>query len=65
MITRWDNDPYSLGSYSHFSIGSNMETTKILRKSIDNKLWMVGEHCYGEHIECAHGAFQTGIWAGE
>ena len=42
-----------------------METTKKLRKNINEKLWMAGEHCYGEHIGCAHGAFQTGQWAAE
>lgn len=63
VITRWDQDPYSLGSYTHFDVGSNMDTSKKLRKNINEKLWIVGEHCYAEHIGCAHGAFQTGVWA--
>ncbi len=42
-----------------------METTRRLRKDIDERLWIVGEHCYGENIGCAHGAYQTGVWAAE
>ncbi len=42
-----------------------METTRRLRKNIDERLWIVGEHCYGENIGCAHGAYQTGVWASE
>ena len=37
----------------------------MLRKPVKNSLWLVGEHCYCEHIGTAHGAFQTGIWAAE
>lgn len=64
-ITRWESDQYCYGSYTHFDVGTNMESTKVLRKPINDKLWIVGEHCYGEHIGCAHGAFQTGMWAAE
>lgn len=64
-MTRWDTDPFALGSYTHFAVGSNMETTRRLRKHIAERLWMVGEHCYGEHIGCAHGAYQTGVWAAD
>jgi monoamine oxidase len=60
LITKWDKDPYSLGSYSFLKVGSTMEDTKNIKKSIDEKLWIVGEHCYGQYLGCVFGAFGTG-----
>lgn len=54
-----------MGSYSAFHVGSSPDDCVELRKSVNHRLWMVGEHCYFEHIGTAHGAFQTGIWAAQ
>ena len=63
VITRWGSDEFSMGSYASFHLGSTPDDSYTLRKPIDNQLWLVGEHCYAEHIGTAHGAMQTGEWA--
>ena len=37
----------------------------LLRRPINNSLWLVGDYCYHQHIGSAHGAFKTGKWAAE
>ena len=49
-----------MGSYSSFHVGSSPQDCYKLREPIKKTLWIVGEHCYAEHIGTAHGAFQTG-----
>ena len=64
-MTRWGQDKFSLGSYAAFHANSSPDDCYHLREPIDDKLWLVGEHCYAEHIGTSHGAFQTGIWASQ
>ena len=62
-ITRWNKDELSCGAYTSFHVGSSEKDCFELRKSVQNTLWMVGEHCFAEHIGTAGGAYNTGIWA--
>ena len=64
-ITRWNSDEFSYGSYTSFHVNSSFKDCIELRKNINNTLWMIGEHCFAEHIGTAGGAYQTGIWAAE
>lgn len=64
-ISRWGSDEFSKGSYSAFHVGSTPEDCYELRKPIEDRMYIVGEHVYAEHIGTAHGAFQTGVWAAE
>ena len=64
-ITRWSQDKFCKGSYSSFYVDSTNEDCVRLRNPINDRLWLVGEHCYERYIGSAHGAFQTGVWAGE
>ncbi len=42
-VTRWHLDDHSLGSYSYCRVGEdNKNHAGLLRKAIDNKLWLVG-----------------------
>jgi monoamine oxidase len=47
-VTRWEEDPFSLGSYSYMnmSVGMTKAEIDVLRSPIDNKLWFIGEHCH-------------------
>lgn len=45
-ITRWNKDPFSLGSYTYFHKNSSAEDCYNLRRNIKETLWIVGEHCY-------------------
>ena len=64
-ITRWSQDIFCKGSYSSFYVGATDEDCFRLREGINNRLWLVGEHCYERYIGSAHGAYQTGVWASE
>jgi len=33
--------------------------------NINNKLWFAGEHVHDSQSSNVHGAFQSGIWAGQ
>lgn len=60
IITRWGQDPYSMGSYSFFAAGSNPEDCEILSENILNTLYFAGEACYKKNIGVCHGAYATG-----
>lgn len=64
-MTRWHQDEDSMGSYSFGKVGHDQEAcSDILRKPIDGKIWLVGEHMHPTMYACAHAAYETGIWAG-
>ena len=64
-VTRWAQDPYSRGSYSHMIAGlSQNEHRKTLQDSITNAaggvLRFAGEHCSQDHFAMVHGALLDG-----
>ena len=63
LITRWENDPFSKGSYSSFHLGNDFHTLKELsRETHDGKIHWAGEHTnFDGSIGYVHSAFQTGI----
>ena len=63
-MTRWHQEEESLGSYSYIKVGHDQATcSKVLRKPIDGRIWLVGEHLHPTMNACAHSAYQTGVWA--
>ncbi|MCI4669171.1 MAG: FAD-dependent oxidoreductase [Bacteroidia bacterium] len=61
LRTRWKQNPYSLGSYSHATVDSGIEAFKIFEEPIDNKLFFAGEHTISEFVATVHGAYLSGI----
>jgi hypothetical protein len=41
-VTRWHNEPESLGSYSYFKVGSTVEDINMIRSPIEDKIWFIG-----------------------
>ncbi len=41
-MTRWNKDPFSLGSYSYIKVGTTKEDIKTLKSPINNRLWFIG-----------------------
>jgi len=64
-VTRWDRDPFSLGSYSYFSVGSSIETVQDLGSCeglpSEKRVHFAGEGCSNEGHQCVHGAYGTGL----
>lgn len=63
LITRWDRDENSMGSYSFYKVGTTIEDIIHLRQPIQKKLWFIGEHTHPRYFSMTHGALQTGQWA--
>jgi monoamine oxidase len=64
-MTRWHQDELSMGSYSFVKVGQDQEEcSAVLRKSLAERIWLVGEHLHPTMNACAHAAFETGVWAG-
>ncbi|KAI4688590.1 uncharacterized protein J4E84_004520 [Alternaria hordeiaustralica] len=64
-VTRWAQDPFSRGSYSHSITGlSEAKQRKTLQKPVTNEdggvLRFSGEHCSQDHFAMVHGALLDG-----
>ena len=61
QITRWGQDPFSLGSYSFNAVGTTPKTRAALGgKEWDGALWFAGEACEPDYFGTAHGAVLSG-----
>lgn len=64
QITRWHQDPFSRGSYSFNSVGTNAnERRALFGTDWDKRLQFAGEAASHDHPGTAHGALMTGIAA--
>ena len=61
VITRWHNDPYALGSYSHLSPGVSIDNYQIISKPVNNLLFFAGEATSLTDPATVHGAYLSGI----
>ena len=46
-ITKWNSDPFTLGSFSYAQVGTTIEHFQNLRSAIQfksNNIWLIGEH---------------------
>lgn len=60
QITRWRSDPYSLGSYSFYAVGSGPQDRKLLAKSEMGRLHFAGEAQSDLYPGTVHGALLSG-----
>lgn len=61
FVTRWLDDPWSLGSYSYNAIGSSGAERDLLAKEIENKIYFAGEATHRDFFATTHGAFLSGV----
>lgn len=60
-VTRWEEDPFSLGAYSSHTLGATEDTTDALREpEWDGKLIFCGEATNSEHEGSVHSALMSG-----
>ena len=61
QVTRWGQDPFSLGSYSFNAVGTGPATRRALAGADwDDRLWFAGEACAPAHFGTVHGALMSG-----
>jgi monoamine oxidase len=61
FVTRWLDDPWSLGSYSYNAIGSSGEERDLLAKEIENRIYFAGEATHKDFFATTHGAYLSGV----
>lgn len=64
-VTRWGQDPFSLGSYSHLPIGASHRDHDALAGPVDSVLHFAGEATWGEEPATVGAAFASGRRAAE
>ncbi|MFN8593232.1 MAG: FAD-dependent oxidoreductase [Thermomicrobiales bacterium] len=60
LITRWNHDPFALGSYSHIPPGATGADYDELGRSIDHRLFFAGEATTRQYPQTVAGALLTG-----
>lgn len=63
LITRWNSDPWSHGSYSYVPVDSSFERYADLAKPIEDRLFFAGEATHEEYPATVHGAYLSGVRA--
>ena len=63
LLTRWQQDPFSYGSYSYMATGATLSDRKTLGEPVDNRLFFAGEATSQKHPATVHGAFLSGLEA--
>ena len=59
VVTRWHSDPFALGSYSHWAVGTSSDEFRALGRPV-GRLFFAGEACNPEYFATVHGALQSG-----
>ncbi len=62
--TRWADEPFIHGSYSHARIG-RAASRAVLATPVEERIFFAGEACSPHDFSTAHGAYQTGLEAAQ
>jgi monoamine oxidase len=65
IITRWGNDPFAYGSYSHMAPGATPDDVAALAASVGHRLHFAGEATHDKHPATVHGAYLSGQQAAQ
>jgi monoamine oxidase len=60
QITRWANDPFAYGTYSHVPPGATYDDYEALAEPIGNRVFFAGEATSVEYPSTVHGAYESG-----
>jgi len=63
VMTRWKDNPYTLGSYSYIPVGASFNDMKILSRNVGKKVYFAGEGTHSKHFSTTHGALLSGVRA--
>ena len=65
LITRWGQDPFSFGAYSHIPPFASGDDYDALAVPVDDVLFFAGEATSREYPSTVHGAYLSGLRAAE
>jgi monoamine oxidase len=61
LITKWNQEQFSKGSYSNFAVGADNQTLIDLARECNERIYWAGEHTnYDGTIGCVDSAFESG-----
>lgn len=63
LVTRWNQDPFSLGSYSYTPVGSSQSLRRQIGAPIEHRIFFAGEATSQFFPSTVHGAFLSGVRA--
>jgi monoamine oxidase len=63
LVTRWNHDPFSLGSYSYTPVGSKQSQRRQIGMPVENRVFFAGEATSQFFPSTVHGAFLSGVRA--
>ncbi|MGH7787760.1 MAG: flavin monoamine oxidase family protein [Candidatus Binatia bacterium] len=63
LITRWNQDPFSLGSYSYTPVGAKQSQRRQIGTPVENRVFFAGEATSQFFPSTVHGAFLSGVRA--
>jgi hypothetical protein len=63
VVTRWQQDPFSLGSYSYVPVGASQSDRRQIGMPVDNRVFLAGEATSQFFPSTVHGAFLSGVRA--
>ncbi len=61
LVTRWDTDPWALGSYSALAVGTSWRARQVLAEAvIADRVVLAGEFVATDYPATVHGAYNSG-----
>lgn len=63
QITRWATDPFALGAYSYYAVGSTPRMRQVLAAPLEKRLFFAGEATHPDFFGTTHGAYLSGLRA--
>jgi len=63
VITRWKQDPFSLGAYSYVPVGAKQSQRRQIGMAVENRVFFAGEATSEFFPSTVHGAFLSGVRA--
>jgi monoamine oxidase len=61
LVTRWDSDPWSRGSYSALTVGTSWRVRQVLAQAlVKGRVVLAGEYTDVDHPATVHGAYASG-----
>jgi monoamine oxidase len=63
LVTQWNQDPFSLGSYSYVPVGSKQSLRRQIGTPVENRVFFAGEATSQFFPATVHGAFLSGVRA--
>jgi len=63
QVTRWATDPFALGAYSYYAVGSTPRMRQALAAPLEKQLFFAGEATHPDFFGTTHGAYLSGLRA--